>query len=267
MGSSTPIVCLLSDFGLADHFIGTMKGILLSADPDVQIVDISHDVPPQDVRFGAFQLMETYGFFPEKSIFLAVVDPGVGSNRKIICAEAANRVFVGPDNGLLSWVFKNDRPTFVMELIPDMISSYPISATFHGRDIMAPFVAKLLKGEAINTLGRSISQWETIPFPPVLKAGSRWVAEVLLVDHFGNLVTNLKASELKDFSENSKIWFEIADKNTIRGVSQTYSSVEEGKPLIVVGSSGFLEIALRNGHAANFFQLKAGHKFHVHFRT
>jgi S-adenosylmethionine hydrolase len=263
--SKKSIVCFMTDFGWEDSYVGMMKGVILSSAPDAQLVDLTHGVPPQNIREGAYQLMTSYTHFPEGTYFLCVVDPGVGSQRRIILADAGKRTFIGPDNGLLSWVFAREKPDRVVD-VSRGIGAKNIGATFHGRDIMAPVLGALLTGASAATLGSTLKEWVNLPFPAVTKSGSKWEGEILSVDRFGNLITNFPSADVAGFSSHAKVWFDLGEKTpTVRGLSPTYTSVDKGKPLAIAGSAGFVEIAVRDGSAAELTGLKEGSKISLSF--
>ena len=188
---SRPLIALLSDFGTADHYVGTMKGVMLGICPEAALVDITHDVPPHDVRTGARQLAASYRYFPAGTVFLAVVDPGVGSSRRGIAVETADHRFVAPDNGLLSAVLDEAPARRVVELTERKFARATISRTFEGRDRFAPAAAWLAKGAAITTLGRSVAAPVRLEWPAVVERADGLEGAVEIVDRFGNLVTNL----------------------------------------------------------------------------
>jgi S-adenosylmethionine hydrolase len=251
----TGIITLLTDFGTADGYVGAMKGSILSMAPGVTIVDISHQVPPQDVRFGAFTLMTATDTFPSGSVHVGVVDPGVGGARRAVAIRIDGSYFVGPDNGLLSWVVAGRlggiTVSEALELGPDAtavsldVASYwrpSVSSTFHGRDIFGPVAAHLSRGETLDRLGKPITTIAALPFPIPVERNGALVGEILVVDHFGNCITNMRGNAL-----TGRPAFEIAGR-TIASSSANYESSEELVALI--GSSGFLEIAVPNGSAA-----------------
>jgi len=263
---SYKLVCLLSDFGPTDSYVSSMKGVILTSVPDVKFVDITHSIPPQNIRSGAFHLFTAYKSFPKNAFFIAVVDPGVGSKRKIIYAAAGGYHFIAPDNGLLSWVFEKDPPTLLFDVSSPPLDKKP-SATFHGRDIMAPVASMILKGKPLPEIGKIIKSWTKLSFPPVNKVGSRWEGEILAVDGFGNLITNIKTDELSEMAEHAKPWIEMeGQQQTIRELSKSYSDVSVGSLLAIGGSSGFVEISIRNGSAAKKTGKKGGDPISVTFK-
>ncbi len=259
MKAQNSLVCLLTDFGVKDTYVGVVKGILLAAVPSLQLVDLTHSIPPQDIRAAAFELMASVSEFPKNTMFISIVDPGVGSDRKILYAEGGGHRFMAPDNGLLSWVFKNKKPTKVIAIDP----------TFHGRDIFAPMAGRILKGEALSKMGKAVKTWEKLTFPQVKKIGSQWQGEILHVDGFGNLITNFLSKDLAPLRNSSKVWFDFgaSDKPlTVRGLADSYSAVDKGKFLAIPGSAGFIEISVREGDASQSAGISRGAPVTVHFR-
>jgi S-adenosylmethionine hydrolase len=257
----------MTDFGSQDHYVAVMKGILLSSCPGIQIVDLTHKVPPQNVKWAAFQLLAGYRYFQQDTLFLCVVDPGVGTERRVIYVEAGKWRFIAPDNGLLSWVLDHEKPTAIVD-ISAFAKEHSVSRTFHGRDVMAPVAAKILQGENPFKLGPTIDTYEKISFPEVKKYGATWMGEVLLIDRFGNLITNFSCAEIKPLANSSRVWFELPNvQETIRGLSDSYSSVPLGRFLAIEGSSGFVEISVREGNAAVKSGLEEGAGITLHFRT
>lgn len=266
--SAPPVISLLTDFGLSDHYVSDVKGVLLSILPEAQIVDITHNIPPQNIRAAAYQLLASYRHQPAGALFLCVVDPGVGSGRKIIYAEAGGWRFIAPDNGLLSWVLDTVKPQLLLQLNDSLPVKQPVSSTFHGRDVMAPVGARILAGKNPSEFGVPVNSYMKLPFPIVLKHGSMWQGEVLAVDGFGSLITNFRSSEVSPLASTSKMWVEF-DKTsaTIRGLSGAYASVEPGQPLALEGSGGFIEISVNQGSAASRLNLSIGDRVSIHFRA
>lgn len=263
----TPVVALLTDFGLADHYVGSMKAVILSQVPHAAFVDITHNVPPQDVRTAAFQLLASHKVHPAGTLFLCVVDPGVGSERRLVYAEAGDWRFLAPDNGLLSWTF-TETPLRRAFDISASRGDAAVSRTFHGRDILAPAAAKLLNGEDPARLGAPVEDLVSLPFPAVTKTAGLWRGEVLAVDAYGNLVTNLRSNDVGPLARHSKVWFDLPGRpGAVRGLAAHYAAVDEGRLLALEGSSGYIEIAVRNGDAAAVTGLKAGDPVVANFRT
>ncbi len=198
-----PLIALLSDFGSRDHYAGTMKGVMMGICPELSLVDITHEIRPHDVLEGALQLAAACRYFPPGPIFLAVVDPGVGSSRRGLAAEAGDYRFVAPDNGLLTAVFQEIPPKKIVELTERRYARPTVSRTFEGRDRFAPAAAWLAKGIQLAALGRTLATYQQIdiPRPDVKTTSVRGV--VLLVDHFGNLVTNIDRRVVRDHRTRS----------------------------------------------------------------
>lgn len=257
-----PIITLLTDFGSDGPYVGAMKGAILSINPQATIVDLTHDVPPGDVFQGAFLLFSAISTFPADAIHLAVVDPGVGSNRRPIALQTERGMFVAPDNGLLSFVvgasgrsgagsqsrapepYSLEDGQRVVHLLEPRFWRHPVSRTFHGRDIFAPVAAHLSLGAGLDDLGNAVDQILAFPLPHAVTTGpGEIVGEVVFVDRFGNLVTCIRDEDV----QTSEVRVEIGGR-TIDGLSLSY---EEGAGLLAIfGSGGLLEIAVTNGSAS-----------------
>jgi len=248
------IVTLTTDFGESDGYVGAMKGVILSLAPNATLVDISHAVHRQNVRHGARILATAAPFFPVGAIHVAVVDPGVGSARRGIALRTASATFVGPDNGLFT-PFLRERVACVALANPATHRT-PVSATFHGRDVFAPVAAHLFNGLPLTELGPSVDDPVSLiaPQPQRLPDG-RLRAEVVYVDHFGNLVTNVRPVEWERVDLRD---IRIVVKDVSLAVRRTYADVERGTLLALLGSDGFLELAVREGSAAERLGLGVG---------
>jgi hypothetical protein len=242
MGS---IITLTTDFGSKDHYAGAMKGVILSINPDVTITDITHEIPPHDVFKGAFTLRNFYRYFPRQTIHVAIVDPGVGGRRKAIALEADGHIFVGPDNGVFTFIYRESKPYRVHEIKSPKHTLSDISRTFHGRDIFAPVAAHLSLGVSVEDLGKELRKPIELPIKEPALRRDEIIGEVIHIDSFGNLVTNIPAELLKSGSR-----IHIGER-IIRGISTSYSDVPKGKLLAIVGSSGFLEISVHLGRACD----------------
>jgi S-adenosylmethionine hydrolase len=252
-----PTIALVTDFGTRDHYAGTMKGVVLTICPEATLVDVTHDLPPHDVLAGALELAASYKYFPAGSVFLVVVDPGVGSARHGIAAEAGGYRFVAPDNGVLSLVFKDTPPKRVVELTERKYARPTVSRTFEGRDRFAPAAAWLAKGIDLSALGRPLTTWQTLAVAEPVVADSEVAGEVLRVDRFGNLVTNIDRRTFDRFAGGGGI--EIAAGPHIVGkVVATYAEADPGAICALFGSTECLEIALNGGSAANALELGRG---------
>lgn len=252
------IITLLTDFGLTDPYPSIMKGVILNMNSEVTIVDITHSIDKFNVKMGAFILAYAVDYFPDNTIHVAVVDPGVGTGRKPIIVECRRGYLVGPDNGILIPAAEKLGLSKVYEIDTYRVSIGQISKTFHGRDIFAPTAARLSRGETPDSLGRPYSDYVklTLPEPKVLDG--HVVGEVLYVDGFGNIVTNIDGTVIE--SLNIKTGDFIAVK-TNRGsfkvkLVDAYGAVELGMPLAIINSFGKLELAVNLGDASKYFQLK-----------
>ncbi|OGR62785.1 MAG: hypothetical protein A2X31_06640 [Elusimicrobia bacterium GWB2_63_22] len=248
----TNCIALLSDFGTNDPFVGTMKGVLLSKAPGLSIIDITHQVPPQDIQTAAFYLMAAMPYMPRHTLFMTVVDPTVGTGRGIVWARTENYQFLSPDNGLISWVEQKEKIKEARFVSNSSLFMDNISSTFHGRDIMAPVAAAIAKGLPEKKIGPVFNEYRRFPFPQPVKAGNRISGQVIAIDHFGNVITNIKRDYL-----SAKAVFNISDR-MLKDLKLTYASVPEGEALALIGSFGFLEFCVRNGSFARAFDVKIG---------
>lgn len=259
--SPKTLITLTTDFGTADWFVGVMKGVILRLSPSVRIIDLTHAVPLGDVRAGAFALMAGCRFFPKGSIHVTVVDPGVGSQRRAIAVETEDHFFIGPDNGVLSWALKSERVRRIIALANDACFLKPVSRTFHGRDVFAPVAAHLSRGLSLGKLGPELADFQRLNWPQPVSASGVLVGEVLYVDRFGNAITNIDAGNLESLGPR-RLQVRIGGRPGFL-VADYYQVVRQGKSVAVLGSSGFLEIAVNGGNAARRFGLKAGVKVRV----
>jgi S-adenosyl-L-methionine hydrolase (adenosine-forming) len=240
-----PVITLLTDFGTADYFVGAMKGAILSVNPAVTIVDISHEIPPQDIEAGAFTLLAGYDTFPAGTIHVAVVDPGVGSTRRPIIVSAGKQLFVGPDNGLFTYICDRESSDSVYHITAEKYFRPSPSATFHGRDIFAPVAAALSTGVAPPRFGPLIKDEVR------LEAGDQ--TRIIHIDHFGNCVTNITRPDLK----TKKVRLVVNGK-TIRDFRTFYGESQSKSPFAIWGSAGFLEISVNGGSAAKILRAARG---------
>lgn len=255
-----PLITLTTDFGLSDHFVGTMKGVMLNINPLVQFVDISHHIAPQDILDGSVTLALAYPYFPEDAIHLAIVDPGVGSERRAIIARVGRRLFVAPDNGLLSPVYERENAVEVWHVTAERYFLKPVSNTFHGRDVFAPVAAWLSKGVEPEKFGQEIADYVKLASPkPVLMAGGAVRGAVIKVDQFGNLITNIGAAEAPALFAPRPPAFRVSiNQHTVRKLHTSYSTGESAEIFLIAGSSGFLEIAQNRASAAKALGAKQG---------
>jgi S-adenosylmethionine hydrolase len=254
---SRPLIALLSDFGLRDHYAGTMKGVMLGICPDAELVDISHDVPPHDVLTAALELAASYKYFPQGTIFLTVIDPGVGSSRRGIAADTGDYRFVAPDNGVLSAVFAESPPRKVVELTERRYARPTVSRTFEGRDRFAPAAAWIAKGIQLTALGRPLSEYHKLEIPQARIEGDSLSGTVLRVDRFGNAVTNIDRRTFERFVEGARMQVEVGAQRIGRLVA-TYADIGQDEVCALFGSTDHLELAANAASAAERLSLQRG---------
>jgi S-adenosylmethionine hydrolase len=248
------ILTLTTDFGLVGPYVAALKGVLLDLAPGAQLVDVCHTISPQNILEGGFVLAGIVDVFPKGTVHLAVIDPGVGTERRLIAARVADQWFVLPDNGLITGVARGREPSGIWELTNPALQRSVVSATFHGRDILAPAAAHLIRGGDAAELGAPRERFVTLRnFEPTADEQG-FVGEVIFRDAFGNLITNISAANLADTAAGT--WtIEIAGER-IEGILRTYGDRPSGTLIALVGSAGWVEVAVVNGDAAR--QLTAG---------
>ncbi len=272
-------IALLTDFGTADWFVGTMKGVIAAIAPKAQVVDLCHDIPPGDIKAGAFSLLASYRYFPRGTIFVAVVDPGVGGPREAMLAEAHGCHFIGPDNGVLAFalaggppgtggarqsasVFRPplaDQPAYRIRAIENPDYRLPAGgSTFHGRDIFAPAAAHLSLGKTPGSFGKKKETFVELPFPVPYRFKGKVQGEIVHIDRFGNAITNLTPRDLESLPEKARKAIVVKARGKGFPLAEFYGQASEGKPLSVAGSCGFLELSINAGNAARKFGLKRG---------
>jgi S-adenosyl-L-methionine hydrolase (adenosine-forming) len=247
------IITLTTDFGLSDPFVGIMKGVILAITPNAQLVDISHDVPSYDIAEATFMVESMYRYFPDGTVHIVVIDPGVGSARRPLAAAAQGHLFVAPDNGVLSTVLETE----AYHIQNDRLFLNPVSQTFHGRDIFAPVAAQLAAGTPIESVGPRIRDFVRKPLPVPRREGGKIVGSVLRIDKFGNVITNVRRS---DFSP--KFTIRIAG-STVERFCATFSDADPGQLVAIEGSTGYIEIALNQGSAAERLNVSSGAEIEV----
>ncbi|MEK7699764.1 MAG: SAM-dependent chlorinase/fluorinase [Planctomycetota bacterium] len=278
------VITLLTDFGSQDAYIGIMKGVVAGINPSATVIDICHDIPPQDVFGGAYLLSTAYHYFPKGTIHVAVVDPGVGSKRDIVCVEFQDCFFITPNNGLLSFVIQQESPRRIVRATNTRYFLQSPSNTFHGRDIFAPLAAYMSLGVKLHRLGNKIDRLERLNISaPAQEKSDQLVGEVLYIDRFGNLITNITSSHLLQYSFNltpsapilsqhgrtkngltTTVAIEtIIGKEKIVGLCAAYMDVGKGRPLAIIGSTGYLEISINQGNAQKYFKAKRESKVTV----
>jgi S-adenosylmethionine hydrolase len=256
------VITLTTDFGTSDWFVGTMKGVIAGITPRCTVVDLTHDLPPGDIRAGAFALAASHRFFPKGTIHVAVVDPGVGSRRKAIAVRTASSVFVGPDNGVLSWALAKEKLRAIHSLENEAYLLKPVSQTFHGRDVFAPVAAHLSRGVPIQELGPALKDFVRLAWPEPRVRRDGFEGEVFYIDRFGNAITNLEG-RLPGASGRASC--EVHAKRRWNCPLKTfYQAVPPGRPVALVGSSGFLEIAVNGGSAEKVLGVRVGTRVVLH---
>jgi hypothetical protein len=256
-----PVIALLTDFGARDHYAGAMKGVALTICPDATLVDISHELPAHDVLAGALELAAAYRYFPIGTVFLVVVDPGVGSTRRGIAADAGDFKFVAPDNGVLTIVLDEHPAKRVVELTERKYARPTVSRTFEGRDRFAPAAAWLAKGIEVTALGRSAGSIHRLDVPQPQVSSDRIEGQVLRVDRFGNLITNI---DRRTFEKLAGGELDIrAGPHQILRVVSTYADASPGEICALFGSTDHLEIAANGASAAADLNLSRGVAVHV----
>jgi S-adenosylmethionine hydrolase len=258
---ASPIVTLTTDFGNRDHYVASMKGVLLALNPALTIVDISHEIRPQQVLEAGFTLACAFPTFPPGTIHLLVVDPGVGTSRRLLLARTENHFFLAPDNGALGLVFEEEPAREVIGITAAHHFRRQVSPTFHGRDILAPVAARLARGTAPAHFGEPVTDWVPSPVPPPgPPEGGRLRLQVLAVDRFGNVILNLKEGFLaaaRRASPPGPFSLEIGGRR-IHRLLRTYGESEDAEPFALFNSCGYLEVALRGGSAAALLGSAAG---------
>ncbi len=245
-----PVITLLTDFGHQDTFVGVMKGVMLARCPDVMLVDLCHTVPPQDVALGAFMLADAFPSFPDGTVHVAVVDPGVGTSRVGMAVAVSGQFLVGPDNGLFSRVLHQRTVEACVSLDNPAFHQHPVSSTFHGRDIFSPVAAALARGTALTALGSAHRPAATLAWPQPVQTPRRIETRVLHVDVFGNVLVALDNGVLDSWLQDPAALRVACGSLTWSGLQHTFGDVMPGAPVAYQGSSGVLELAVRNGNAA-----------------
>jgi S-adenosylmethionine hydrolase len=255
---SDSIITLTTDYGLTDHLVGTLKGVILQINPDVKIVDINHNVIPFDVLDGALSVAASYRYFPPRTIHVVVVDPGVGTERRPILVSAGTQYFIAPDNGVLSVVYEKEEALTVRHITAEHYFLNPVSNTFQGRDVFAPVAAWLAKTGQTASFGEEITDFTRFSLPKPKTEGNVLRGVVLREDHFGNLMTNFAAEDLPaTMASPGRLLLRVGDRE-IRQLAQTFAQGPAGEPVAILGSSGFLEIAANKGNAARILSARRG---------
>ncbi len=253
-----PIITLTTDYGAQDHLVGTLKGVILTINPEAKIVDLNHNVVPFDVLDGALSIGAAYSYFPPRTIHVVIVDPGVGTQRRPLLVSTEQHYFLAPDNGVLSLVYEKESNLIVRHVTAGHYFLNPISNTFHGRDIFAPVAAWLSKIWQTASFGDEVTDFVRFSLPKPKASNQTIKAVVLRIDHFGNLVTNLTLEDLPQAVISSgKLKLQVGNK-TIQQLAQTYAQGAPDEPCAILGSSGFLEISVNKGNAARALGIQRG---------
>jgi S-adenosyl-L-methionine hydrolase (adenosine-forming) len=256
-GAPRPLITLLTDFGTRDAYVGSLKGVILSLNPEARLVDLSHEVDPQDIRAGAFLLAEAAAYFPPETIHLAVVDPGVGSRRRGLAARCRGHYWVGPDNGLFHLIFRQSAGLTIVSLENPGYFRPRMSATFHGRDIFAPVAAHLSLGVDLDAFGPRVTDPISLAFPEPEFGPEAIQGEIISVDRFGNLISNIPAAVVAS-QLGEPGWLLKAGPLSLKGPVRTYADAAPGEFLALAGSHGFVEIACAMDNAARRLQAGVG---------
>lgn len=256
-------ITILTDFGLSDVYVGVMKGVIALVNPRLKVIDLTHEIPPQDIATGSFALAQACEFFPHDTVHLAVVDPGVGSSRKGVAIRTKQGIFVGPDNGLFSGVLKQSPALLAMELnCPQYWRTFDPAPTFHGRDIFASVAAHLANGLSIAKVGTpmDVSHLVSLKLPGFSQIADGYAGVIQAADRFGNLITNIPGLIVEGLD-----WGVHSGGTTIRRVT-SYADQKAGTPISLVGGHGFIEIAVVGGSARQSLGLKVGDQIRI-FRS
>lgn len=268
MPIAMPVITLLTDFGSKDEYAGLMKGVILSINHAASIVDISHSVSPYDIVSAAYLVQYCYRYFAAGSIHVIVIDPGVGSSRAIVAVENNGHYFIAPDNGVLTLLIEEAKTVSIIKLDKSEWFLKPVSNTFHGRDIFAPVAAHLSNGISMEELGTPISRNDLVTIKiekPEISDNGELIGQVVSIDRFGNLITNIDAKKLNEFcfDANKKSLEVIVGNNKIDSISSSYEHAGANNPLAIIGSRGFLEIAVNRQSAEHYFAAKKQDKIIV----
>ncbi len=257
------VITILSDFGAHDEYVGVMKGVILSICPSVSIVDITHQVDPQDIAQAAYLIPASYRFFPQGTVHLIVVDPGVGSQRDILAATHGGHVFIAPDNGVLTLLMNRGKSDTIVRVYNAEYFLKPVSATFHGRDIFAPVGAHIVNGTGLEDLGTKIDIEDIVQLEDLncrLSETGELVGKIISIDRFGSLITNIDSKSLTTLRQNdpeNRLQIRIST-HVISGLSDTFARAEPSAPLALIGSRNYLEIAVNCGSARRHFKAQKG---------
>ena len=261
------IITLLTDFGTSAEYAGLMKGVILSINPSAAIVDITHQIDSQDIGQAAFTICSSYKYFPDGTVHLIVVDPGVGSERSLLALEMKKHFFIAPDNGVLTLLFNQRKPTALIRITNAKYFLTSVSQTFHGRDIIAPVGAHLSVGLDVRKLGEEVCLKDAVHLDNLsahFSENGELVGKIVTVDNFGNLITNIDFTKLEKMHQASQEPIQIIiGSHVTSGLSETYNNVQSNTSLALIGSRGYLEIAVNKGNAAQVLNVEKGAEVRV----
>jgi S-adenosylmethionine hydrolase len=247
---ANPIVTLTTDYGTGDHLVGVLKGVILKINPEVQIVDITHQVTPFDLLDGALAIASAYAYFPPRTIHVVVVDPGVGTERRPLLVSGQNQYFIAPDNGVLSGIFEKEQNIVVRHLTSEHYFLQPVGKTFHGRDVFAPVAGWLSKNWQPGSMGEEITDFKRFAMPRPKPGDGGMNGVVMKVDSFGNLLTTFRAEDLPaDALEKGEVKLQLAS-HSITKIVATFASGNAGEAVAYIGSGGYLEVGINKGNAS-----------------
>jgi S-adenosylmethionine hydrolase len=265
MPTAISVITLLTDFGDRDYFVASMKGVILGINPQARIVDLSHEITPHQIDEGAYLLKASYKYFPDGTVHVAVVDPGVGSLRRPLLVTTSRHFFVAPDNGLLSYIYREESGIEVRQIENKQYHLESEGATFDGRDLFAPAAAWLTKGQQPGSFGKLIRDYVTLPSAEPEWQGSALTGRIVYVDRFGNLISNLTPFHVKEVqgkTRRSDVSIRIAG-TTINGLVRSYSQGDPVAPHALINSNGQVEIFLKEGSAADALKIGRGERIEV----
>lgn len=258
------IIALMTDFGTRDYYVAAMKGVILQINPKVTLVDVSHDIGSQDLYHGAFVLRQAVPCFPAETVFVAVVDPTVGSSRRVLAARYNDRIVLAPDNGLLSLLHRDGKLQDLRVVENRRLFASAISSTFHGRDVFAPVAAHLTRGTPLESVGPTAERMEILDLArPQIHPDGTIHGEVMIVDHFGNLITNISAVDLGHVPPRRTPFVVTVGSIEIGPLCNTYADVPVGRPVALVGSAAMVEVAVNSGNASEILHVRRGDAVHL----
>ena len=253
-----PIITLTTDYGTSEHLVGTLKGVILNVNPDAKIVDVTHGVTPFDVLDGALAIASVYRYFPPHTIHVVIVDPGVGTERRPLLVRANAQYFLAPDNGVLSIVYEQSEDAIVRALTAEHYFLHPVSQTFHGRDVFAPVAGWLSKTFQPASMGDEITDYKRFSLPKPKAENGVLKGVILKVDHFGNLMTNFTAGDIPEGVLKSATVQMTVNEREIKRLVANFAQGEPNEPVAIIGSSGYIEIAVNKGSAARLLATGRG---------